>query len=220
MVNQLQPLLVTGGKYEFHPNIPITIQKQLFIYDVSIVLLGDGVEKTYGVTLYDKTNDALEKKLLEEYKDKYLSLFNNNLDPVISVCENGNILDFNGRTSKILGYNPKNLVGQSMEMLIEENSMRNFQLMMKQTLTGYATEMQNCLIQHVKGHYLPMYIKAIPLEVNNSVNGLHLVLRDIAAESDDQEQMYYLAYHDQLTGLWNRRALKEHLRDTLANAEC
>ncbi|MFJ7825133.1 EAL domain-containing protein [Psychrobacillus sp. NPDC096623] len=216
--NQLQKLLFGNRKHEFHQNIPFTIQKQLYIYHVSISLLEDGIERVYGVTLYNNTKSELEKSRLKEYKDKYLSLFNNNLDPIISVCEDGNILDMNGITSKILGYDPKTLVGLSIEHLIEENSMRNFQLMMKQTLTGYATEMQNCLIQHVKGHFLPMYIKAIPQETNNTVSGLHLVLRDIAGESEDQEQLYYLAYHDQLTGLWNRRALKEHLRDALANA--
>lgn len=217
--NQLQTLLVKDRKYEFHQNIPFTIQKKQYTYDVTIILLEDGIESIYGVTMYDRTKDEKEKSILKGYKDKFLSLFNNNLDPIISISENGNVLDLNTITSKILGYDPKLLVGQSIEKLIEENSMRNFQLMMKQTLTGYATEMQNCLIQHVKGHYLPMYIKAIPLETNNNIIGLHLVLRDTTTESDEQEQLYYLAYHDHLTGLWNRRALKEHLRETLVSAE-
>ena len=218
VMNQLIPLLVNIGKYEFYQSIPFTIHKNLYKYDVTIILLEDGMEPIYGVTMYDRTKDEEEKDILIVYKDKYLSLFNNNLDPVISVSENGDILELNGITSKILGYDPKKLVGQTIEMLIEENSMRNFQLMMKQTLTGYATEMQNCLIQHVNGHYLPMYIKAIPQEKNNIVSSFHLVLRDTTTESDEQEQLYYLAYHDHLTGLWNRRALKEHLRDTLMNA--
>ena len=218
VMNQLIPLLVNIGKYEFYQSIPFTIHKNLYKYDVTIILLEDGMEPIYGVTMYDRTKDEEEKDILIVYKDKYLSLFNNNLDPVISVGENGDILELNGITSKILGYDPKKLVGQTIEMLIEENSMRNFQLMMKQTLTGYATEMQNCLIQHVNGHYLPMYIKAIPQEKNNIVSSFHLVLRDTTTESDEQEQLYYLAYHDHLTGLWNRRALKEHLRDTLMNA--
>ena len=218
VTNQLIPLLVNNGKYEFNPNITFTIHKVLYKYDVTVSLLEDGVEPIYGVTLYDRTKNEKEKRILKGYKDKYLSLFNNNLDPIISVCENGKILDLNGITSKNLGYELQNLVGQSIEMLIEENSMRNFQLMIKQTLTGYAAEIQNCLVQHINGHYLPMYIKAIPLEKNNIVNGFHLVLRDKTTESNEQEQLYYLAYHDHLTGLWNRRALKEHLRDTLVNA--
>lgn len=218
VLNQILALLVSNQRYEFHQNISFTIQNKLYIYDVAIILLEDGIETIYGVTMYDRTKDEKEKSVLKGYKDKYLSLFNNNLDPIISICENGNILDINIMTSKMLGYDPKVLLGQPIEQLIEENSMRNFQLMMKQTLSGYATEMQTCLILHVKGHYLPMYLKAMPLETNSNVSGLHLVLRDIAEVSDDQEQLYYLAYHDHLTGLWNRRALKEHLRDTLMNA--
>lgn len=217
LLSQVQNLLLSNEKYELHENILFNVKEQLYTYDVFTILLEDGLEKIYGVTLNNQSKTEQENKILKEYKDKYLSLFNNNIDPIISVCEEGNILDMNDITSKILGYERATLVGSSIEQLIDENSKRNFQLMMKQTLTGYATEIQDCLIQHAKGHYLPLYIKAIPLETNSKITGFHLVLRDITAESDDQEQLYYLAYHDHLTGLWNRGALKEHLRDMLAN---
>ena len=47
---------------------------KLYIYDISIVLLEDGIEPIYGVTMYDRTNDEKEKSILKGYKDKYLSL--------------------------------------------------------------------------------------------------------------------------------------------------
>ena len=52
-----------------------------------------------------------------------------------------------------------------------------------------------------------------------NVKEFHLVLRDLTISVDEKDQLYYLAYHDHLTGLWNRRALKEHLRENLIDAQ-
>jgi len=102
--NQIQSgsLHVSNKKYEFHQNVPLTILNNLYIYDISIILLQDGIETIYGVTMYDRTKNENEKNVLKGYKEKYLSLLNNNLDSVISVEESGNILDLNGVTSKAI----------------------------------------------------------------------------------------------------------------------
>lgn len=59
--NQLQSLLVSNEKYKFHQNIPFNIQKLQYKYDVAIMLLENGIEMVYGVTMYDRTKDELEK---------------------------------------------------------------------------------------------------------------------------------------------------------------
>lgn len=200
-------------------DIPLTFQEELYIVDISIVSLQNNADIIVGITMNNKT--AIEKENLEliEVKEKYLSLVNNNIDIVFTIDENGIIQYSNSVALKVLGYNLENLLHYPIEQFVEENSLRNFQLMMKQTLTGYATELQKCFIQHEKGHYVSTYLKAIPIEKKDGISGFHLVIRDTTKNLDEQDQLYYLAYHDHLTGLWNRRALKEHLRENLIQAD-
>ena len=40
-----------------------------------------------------------------------------------------------------------------------------------------------------------------------------LILTDTTAHDEQTEKLLYLSYHDQLTGLWNRRAMKEHFSE-------
>ncbi|MEI4769734.1 EAL domain-containing protein [Psychrobacillus sp. FJAT-51614] len=218
--NQMQSLFdkVSDTSYKLFLQHSIIFQKEEFIFDISIKQI-DVKNKIFGLTMQNKTIEDKEKRALIEAKEKYLSLVSNNLDSVFLVNENGTISYSNSIALKELGYETDFLINKRVEHFIEENSLRNFKLMMKQTLSGYATEMHNCLIQHEKGHYLTVYLKAIPNEIMGEIQGFHLFIRDMTTALDEQDQLFYLAYHDHLTGLWNRRALKEHLRDNLEEAE-
>jgi diguanylate cyclase (GGDEF)-like protein/PAS domain S-box-containing protein len=196
-------------------NIPIIYQNSLYIFDITIVSFQDKATEVFGIIMNNRTEIEKEKLALTNIKEKYYSLLDNNTDPVLLIDQEGIIQYSNTIALKILGYSLERLLKHSIEQLIEENSMRNFKIMMKQSLSGYASEMQNCLIQHEKGHFLHLYLKAIPVQHQDNVKEFHLVLRDTTVNSEEKDQLYFLAYHDHLTGLWNRRALKEHLREKL-----
>ena len=49
----------------------------------------------------------------------------------------------------------------------------------------------------------------------NNVNGMVGGLRDITERKKSEEQLAYLAYHDQLTGLPNRKAFYERMEDSI-----
>ncbi len=70
--------------------------------------------------------------------------------------------------------------------------------------------MEGSTIFHKRGHLLPTYLKAIPVVVDGDVKEIHLIFRDTSVHQKNNEKLLYLSYHDQLTGLWNRRAMKEH----------
>lgn len=220
ILEQLQSLFDSfrEEKQKFFPKQSVTYQGDIYLFEISIVQLNK-LDRVYGLTMINKTIEDKKIEHLLEMEEKYLSLVNNNLDSVFSINEEGIILNTNSITLKELGYETEFLRNKQIEFFIEDNSLRNFQLMMKQTLSGYATEMQDCLIQHEKGHYLHVHLKAIPIEIQNDVRGFHLIIRNTTTTINEKDQIYYLSYYDNLTGLWNRRALKEHLRENLIQAE-
>lgn len=218
--NQLHVLLNSFEveKQNVHSNLLLKFQNDIYSIDLTIVSFHSEEKSVYGLTLHNTKKDLIEKQELLAIKEKYMSLLNNNTDSVFIVDERGIIQYVNAVAAKALGYNAVNLLHQPIEQFIESNSLSNFQLMIKQTLSGYPAELQKCLFQHVNGHYVYVYLKAIPIHHQGNVKEYHLVLRDLSISADEKEQLFYLAYHDHLTGLWNRRALKEHLRENLIDA--
>ncbi|MDI2589607.1 EAL domain-containing protein [Psychrobacillus sp. NEAU-3TGS] len=205
-------------KKTLHTSLNLTLQKQLYSVGISICSLQNKDKPFYGLTMHDNKSDLVENQALVDIKEKYLSLLNHNTDSVFLINERGIIQFANVVTRKVLGYDLDKLLHQPIEQFIESNSLSNFQLMIKQTLSGYPTELQKCSFKHVNGHYVNVYLKAIPIHDQGNLKEFHLVLRDLSISANDKDQLYYLAYHDHLTGLWNRRALKEHLRDNLIDA--
>ncbi|SER61634.1 GGDEF domain-containing phosphodiesterase [Psychrobacillus sp. OK032] len=205
-------------KHTLHSSLLISLQNQVFSIGISVFILQSKANILYGLTMHNTKNIIVENHALLEIKEKYLSLLNHNTDSVFLVDERGMIQYTNVVAGKILGYDLDKLLHQPIEQFIESNSLGNFQLMTKQTLSGYPAELQKCLFQHANGHYIYVYLKAIPINDQGNVKEFHLVLRDLTISANDKDQLYYLAYHDHLTGLWNRRALKEHLRDNLIDA--
>jgi diguanylate cyclase (GGDEF)-like protein len=49
--------------------------------------------------------------------------------------------------------------------------------------------------------------------------GFRGIIRDVSAGKKYQEKLEYLAYHDELTGLYNRKAFFDRLKDTLAQSD-
>ena len=70
--------------------------------------------------------------------------------------------------------------------------------------------MPKCLL---KGDLLskePFYLRTHPTYYNDEVVGVHLFVKDANSFMNDHEAFYYLALMDELTGIWNRKAFKEH----------
>ena len=218
--DQLQELTNTypPQKQKVISHQKITIENEVYTFDISIMCVNVS-EKILGLSMLNRTEELKDIVQLTETKEKYLSLVDNNLDSVLFINQHGLILYTNNIVTKELGYEADFLKDKPIEQFLEESSLQSFQLMMKQTLSGYPTEMHNCLIQHEKGHYITTYVKVIPVTFQHELQGFHLIFRDTPIILDEQDQLVYLAYHDHLTGLWNRRALKEHLRENLIQAE-
>ncbi|MGN7388197.1 putative bifunctional diguanylate cyclase/phosphodiesterase [Sporosarcina sp. SAFN-015] len=152
----------------------------------------------------------MERKARLEYEHKYMSVIDHNLDPIITINRNGRISYANIAVHKAFGYRLKELSGRAVIDLISEDKTVEFQKFLSRAYLGESIEMEGIKFFHKRGQYLSAYIKTIPVTVRGEIREIHLILRDTSFHLKNNEKLLFLSYHDQLTGLWNRRALKEH----------
>ncbi|HEX5563351.1 MAG TPA: EAL domain-containing protein, partial [Sporosarcina sp.] len=111
---------------------------------------------------------------------------------------------------KAFGYRLKELTGRAIADLIGDEKVDNFRNFLSRAFSGESIEMEGIKFFHKRGQSLSAYIKSIPVTVRGDIQEIHLILRDTSFHHKNNERLLFLSYHDQLTGLWNRRALKEH----------
>lgn len=78
---------------------------------------------------------------------------------------------------------------------------------------------ENEVFFHQDGHAIPVGVSAAPLLRGDTLEGTVLVFSDLSRVKAYQAEIQQLAFHDALTGLPNRRLLKERLTQALGQAQ-
>ncbi|WHT46878.1 diguanylate cyclase [Sporosarcina thermotolerans] len=167
-------------------------------------------EQTIFIELSAQDELMSEQKVRWLYEQKYMSVIDHNLDPIITVNRKNRITYANSAVHKSFGYRSKELTGRSIVDLIGDERVDDFRSFLSRAFSGESIEMEGITFFHKKGQYLSAYLKTIPVSIQGEIQEIHFILRDTSTHFKNNEKLLFLSYHDQLTGLWNRRALKEH----------
>ncbi|MBP2641955.1 MAG: diguanylate cyclase and metal dependent phosphohydrolase [Firmicutes bacterium] len=158
-----------------------------------------------------ETDLANEKKLLE-------TTLSSIGDGVISTDNKGHIVYFNRTAEIFTGWTQETAKGKSLDEVLhtvhastrEKNENRVEKLL--QGETNYQL-VSHALLIAKNGSERPIEDKVASIvQENGEIFGAVLVIRDFSEQKKKQEKIEFLSYHDQLTGLYNRRFYLEELK--------
>ncbi len=134
------------------------------------------------------------------------------IDSVILVNPKGLITYANAETLSLLGYENTDLLGKPYEMLFPEDVRSETQNMLK-TLAHDPIRNQESFLLSKDNIRIPILFSAsICSDNDGNYIGFVALSRDITEYTKKEEEIKYLSYHDQLTGLYNRRFYEEELK--------
>lgn len=150
-----------------------------------------------------------DRAILESMEDGYFEL---DLD--------GKVKFFNEALARIFGFAGKDLVGVDYRRLLNRASARITFNAMRQLfdsgrpITGMET---GFTLTDGREIFLESTISLIRDGQGRGI-GFRGIARDVTARKKAAEELIYLAYHDTLTGLLNRKAFYEHLKSEITYA--
>jgi len=147
------------------------------------------------------------------------SLINSALDAVISMDEEGRVIDWNPQAEKTFGYAKAYAMGQDLGSLIVPEKHRKIQ---RQIMEQYIkTGQQNILGRRIEIQALRAGGDEFPVELTistlqqNKKHTFSAYIRDLSDRKRAEETIYDLAFLDPLTKLPNRRLLNDRLHQLL-----
>lgn len=179
------------GYINFHDNLP----PYPYLYS--------GIIWCYFLRLTMKKHDFLNL-----YDKRFEKLFNMNPDAILLFDRNKTIKNVNPSAVQLFQSIRLEFV-QLFDLLDTEIKNR---IQAQQEVHRYET-----VIVH-KGVRLALLVDADYVVIDNAIHVL-LILRDITVQKEYQEEIQFLAYHDPLTRLPNRRYFNEKLDETLQQCE-
>lgn len=189
-------------------------------YEVFYNPMKDEEGKIVGATTFaiDITNRKLIEKALEEEKNLLETTLMSVGDGVISTDREGNVKLINVVAEHLTGWSKKDAYGKPLEVvfhIVDEFSREDFENPAYKVFDtmGIVEMPDNVLLISNEGIERPIEASTSPIKNRDGdIIGVVLVFRDFTNKKNQLGRIQFLSFHDELTGLYNRRFYEEEFR--------
>jgi diguanylate cyclase (GGDEF)-like protein/PAS domain S-box-containing protein len=189
-------------------------------YTNMIINTPAGTQGVLGIAR-DVTDRLETEQALIESDMRFRAILESIEDGYYEVDLEGNLTFFNNPISENLGYTEDELIGKNYKDYMDEENARiifeSFHRVFKTGVSAKTIEWELIRKDGVK-----MFVEAsVNLRKNRKEEpiGFQGIIRDITDRKRSEKELAFLAYHDALTGLYNRKAFLERFDETLKDAK-
>lgn len=158
-----------------------------------------------------------KKEQLELSEQRYKSLFDNHPDAVYSLDLQGRFESVNDACANLLGLEKESLIGLTGTSFILDEDKEKAHEHIQKIMDGQPRSYDVSLRSNV-GKINHISMTNIPIVVQGELEGFYGIAKDITANKRNEEKIQFLAYHDALTGLANRRLFDDSLQEATIDA--
>lgn len=138
-------------------------------------------------------------------KNQFEALFKNSTDAILILNHYRQVVDFNHRFSELFGYEIDSIRYREPDNFLSDEDHREESIELTSSLyAGKAFELETERLTN-SGEKREVTLKGVPVLLGNEVVGAYQIYNDITVRKRSEYDLKYLSYHDQLTGLYNRR---------------
>ena len=148
----------------------------------------------------------------------YLQFVEQHVCPVLTTDLNGRII-YQNEAATTLMQGQASIIGHNIFSLLEKRYSSEFKVLFEKTIEGSAFGMPICLFKNQLLSKEPFFLRTYPTYFYGEVVAVHIFIKEAKTFMNDHETFYYYTLLDELTGIWNRKAFKEHWQQYLIDSK-
>lgn len=172
------------------------------------IITEDGL--TGGFVIYSDISDRQHAEIeLKRQMAVFEDLFRNSTDAIVMFDNDKRIVDINDNFTMFFEYELGEIKGKPVDNIVtNEETYEGAECLTVDLLNGNKIICER--IRFTKsGMPRDVLIKGIPIFLEQGVIGGYGIYTDISVRKRAEKEILYISYHDQLTGLYNRRFFEE-----------
>jgi len=148
---------------------------------------------------------------LEEQEAYFKQLFNNSTEAICLLDNNHRIMHVNKRFEELFGYSEEEIKGHDLDEFILPEECKN----KGKNYTENVKEGEKVKAETVRktkdGSRIDVFMQGFPINLANGQIGIYGLYTDITERKKKEREIEYLSFHDEMTGLYNRRYFENEL---------
>jgi len=154
---------------------------------------------------------------LRKEAEKNIAFLHNASDGIHILDPVGNVLEVSDSFCDLLGYSRDEIIGMNVTQWDAHFSPADVPGILQKIIDENVRSQFESVHRRKDGVMFDVELSALPVELDGQAY-LYCSSRDISERKRNQQQVEYLAYHDQLTGLPNRILFLDRLNQALESA--
>lgn len=162
--------------------------------------------------IYNDITDRKEtEKKLKRQKAYFQQLFDESTEAIALLNNDNKILKINKSFEEVFGYNSAEARGEDIDELIVPQARKDEGVRYTNQVIKNKDIEDESIRMTKSGEKINVSIHAFPISLDEGQIGLYAIYNDITQRKKEEEKIKYLSFHDQMTGLYNRRYFESEM---------
>jgi diguanylate cyclase (GGDEF)-like protein/PAS domain S-box-containing protein len=172
------------------------------------------------VRLIGVCEDVTDSVRADEARSRLAAIVMSSDDAIVAHTTEGVITSWNPAAERLYGYTSDEAIGGRIEMLLPEGRADEELGIIEELRSGARVNHYETHRRRKNGSLVDVSLSVSPLlGPTGKLEGLSSIARDVTERRVFESRLRYLADHDALTALFNRRRFEEELAAEVAHAE-
>lgn len=195
----------------FEYDLLIDGEKNYFEALFSAIEHEDKIGKVIVASIRNITELRETEQRLQEQQAYFKQLFNNSTEAISLLDNKHSVIKVNKKFEELFGYKEEEIRGRNLDDFIlpeeVESKGRNYTEQVKngEKVTDETKRKSK------DGKKIDVFMQGFPINLTNGQIGIYALYTDISQRKKKEREIKYLSFHDEMTGLYNRRYFENEL---------
>lgn len=195
----------------FEYDLLIDGEKNYFEALFSAIEHEDKIGKVIVASIRNITELRETEQRLQEQQAYFKQLFNNSTEAISLLDNKHSVIKVNKKFEELFGYKEEEIRGRNLDDFIlpeeVESKGRNYT---EQVKNGKKVT-DETKRKSKDGKKIDVFMQGFPINLTNGQIGIYALYTDISQRKKKEREIKYLSFHDEMTGLYNRRYFENEL---------